>query len=155
MTSQGCVDQQQPIYHIFHISVLQSPVEQMLHILMLPAATLIVFSWPTHCTWNIWAYSKYNPRLACIDRNPMSVKSLAARRGTRTPAPSENTSRPCTGLMLMSRRSSATTFTRGHQLSRKMGTMRQAPSRAARCQRRPPRPTALRGAWRIACKSKQ
>lgn len=155
MTGQVCVDQQQPIYHIFHISVSQSPVEQMLHILLLPAAMLIVFSWPIHCTWNIWAYSKYNPGFVCTDRNPTSVKSLAAQSGTRTPVPSGNTSRRCTGLMLTSRRSSAMTFTRGHLYSRKMGTMRQAPSRAARCQRRAPRPTAPRGAWRIAYKSKR
>lgn len=155
MTGQVCVDQQQPIYHILEISVLQNPVEQMLHILLLPAVMLIVFSWPIRCTWNIWPCSKYNPRFACIDRNPTSVKSLAAQSGTRTLAPSGNTSRPCTGPMPTSRRSSAMMFTRGHLHSRKMGTMRQAPSRAARFQRTAPRPTAPRGAWRIAYKSKQ
>lgn len=155
MTGQVCVDQQQPIYHILEISVLQNPEEQMLHILLLPAATLIVFSWPIRCTWNIWACSKHNPRFACIDRNPTSVKSLAARSGTQTLVPSGSTSRLCTGLMPMSQRSSATMCTRGHLHSRKMGTMRQAPSRAARFQRRALRPTAPRGAWRIAYKSKR
>lgn len=155
MIGQLCVDQQQPIYHILEITVLQNSVEQMLHILLLPDAMLIVFSWLIHCTWNIWICSKYNPRFACIDRNPTSVKSLAARSGTQTPVPSGNTSRPCTGLMPTSRRSSATIFTPDHLRSRKMGTMRQAPSRAARFQMRAPRPTAPRGAWRIAYKSKQ
>lgn len=155
MTSQVCVDQQQPIYHIFHISVLQSPVEQMLHILLLPAAMLIVIFWPIRCTWNIWAYSKYNPGFACIARNRTSVRSLAAQSATRTPAPSGNTSRRCTGPMLTSPRSSAMTFTRGHLPSRRTGTTRRAPSRAARAQRRAPRPTAPQGAWRTAYKSKR
>lgn len=148
------MDQQQPIYHILQISVLQNPVEQMPHILLLPAAVLVC-SWPIHCTWSIWACSKHNPRFACVDRNPMSVKSLAARSGTQIRVLSGNTSRPCTGLMPTSQRSSAMTFTRGHLRSRKMGTMRRAPSRAARFQRRALRPTAPRGAWRIAYKSKR
>lgn len=155
MTARVCMDHQQPIYHILEILVLQNPVEQMLHILLLPAAMLTVYSWPIQCTWNIWTYSKYNTISACICRNPTSVKSLAAQRGTQTLVPSGNTSRPYTGLMPTSRRSSAMTFTQGHLLSRKMGTMRQAPSKAARFQRRAPRPTAPRGAWRIAYKSKR
>lgn len=155
MTGQVCVDQQQPIDHIWSILVLEIPVEQMPHILLLPAAIFTIFSWPIQCTWNIGACSKYNTISAFIYRNPMSVKSLAAQRGTQTLVPSGNTSRPYTDLMPMSQRNSATMSTQGRLRSRKMGTTRRAPSRAVRCQRRAPRPTVPRGAWRIAYKSKR
>lgn len=152
MTGQVYVDQQQPIYHIRSILVLDNPMEQMPHILLLPAAIFTIFSWPVQCTWNIWACSKYNAISAFIYRNPMSVKSLAAQRGTQTLVPSGSMSRLYTDLMPTSQRNSATMCTQGHLRSRKMGTMRQAPSRAVRCQRRAPRPTVPRGAWRIAYK---
>lgn len=44
MTGQVCVDQQQPIDHIWSILVLENPVEQMPHILLLPAAIFTIFS---------------------------------------------------------------------------------------------------------------